>query len=150
MAFKIEGIKEAAKAFERLTLDEEDKNRITRAVHKPFQKILDNVRKSHYWTDRTGELTRSHYTKVLNTFSLEVGARAKHAKFLAFGTKRHFIQPIKAKALHWRSGGASFFSKGHFVKGIKKKPWLIKEVMKVMPDIKTAIKTETVRIIEGK
>ena len=40
------------------------------------------------------------------------------AKYLHYGTKRHWIQPKKAKALHWMQGGKHRFSKGHFVSGI--------------------------------
>jgi len=40
------------------------------------------------------------------------------AKWLHYGTKRHFVAPKSAKALHWVSRGKSFFSKGHWVSGI--------------------------------
>ncbi len=34
------------------------------------------------------------------------------------GTKRHFIKPVKKRALHFIVRGVEFFSKGHWVKGI--------------------------------
>ncbi len=34
------------------------------------------------------------------------------------GTVRHFIKPVKKKALHFILRGVEFFSKGHWVKGI--------------------------------
>ena len=34
------------------------------------------------------------------------------------GTKRHFIKPIKKKALMWITLGVKYFSRGHYVSGI--------------------------------
>ena len=47
-----------------------------------------------------------------------MSAEAKHASYLYYGTKRHFIKPIKAKVLSWSEGGKRFFSRGHFVSGV--------------------------------
>ena len=47
-----------------------------------------------------------------------------YVKYVHDGTKDHFVSPDKAKALHWVSGGQSFFSKGHMVSGIEKDPFL--------------------------
>lgn len=34
------------------------------------------------------------------------------------GTKRHWIEPVAKKALHWIQEGISRFSRGHYVRGI--------------------------------
>lgn len=47
-------------------------------------------------------------------------ATCPYAIYLHEGTKDHEIPLVKAKALHWVQGGESFFSKGHWVTGIKK------------------------------
>lgn len=44
------------------------------------------------------------------------------AGYLSGGTSSHFVVPKKKKALHW-GGKPGFFSKGHFVKGIKAFNW---------------------------
>lgn len=41
------------------------------------------------------------------------------AGYQHFGTVKHFIKPVKKRALSWVSGGTRYFSKGHYVKGIK-------------------------------
>ncbi len=41
------------------------------------------------------------------------------AKFLHYGTVKHWIEPKRAKALHWIQKGKHRFSKGHYVKGIR-------------------------------
>ena len=47
-----------------------------------------------------------------------------YTEYLHEGTRDHFVEPNRAKALHWVSGGDSFFSKGHNVSGIEKHPFL--------------------------
>jgi hypothetical protein len=41
------------------------------------------------------------------------------ASYQHYGTVRHFIAPVRANALHWNVDGTDYFSKGHFVSGIK-------------------------------
>jgi hypothetical protein len=45
--------------------------------------------------------------------------------YLDHGTKRHFIKPKKKKALHWVQAGIGYFSKGHWVSGIKKREYML-------------------------
>jgi hypothetical protein len=40
------------------------------------------------------------------------------------GKGEYFVKPKSKKALHWVSGGDSFFSKGHMVRGIQAFPFL--------------------------
>lgn len=42
------------------------------------------------------------------------------AKAREKGTRRHFIKPIKKKALFWMIYGVKFFSKGHWVSGMER------------------------------
>ena len=44
--------------------------------------------------------------------------KQKLASWLHFGTKSHFIAPVRAKVLSWVWLGERFFSKGHYVNGI--------------------------------
>lgn len=47
--------------------------------------------------------------------------------YLEHGTKRHFVAPKNKKALHWPKGVTpGFFSKGHWVSGIKARRYLKK------------------------
>lgn len=47
------------------------------------------------------------------------GKDADIAGYLNRGTRGHYIFPNKKQALSWVDGGTRFFSKGHFVRGIK-------------------------------
>lgn len=149
-AFKLYGAKEAFEVFNRTQLDSADKMRITRSAFVWFNKAIENIKGNHYWKDHTNELTNSHHANILKPFKMQMYNDAKHAKFLAFGTKSHMIRPVKAKALSWNVGGTQFFSKGHKVKGIKANPWLKKSVIKVMPQIKMSVTNTTRLILEGK
>jgi hypothetical protein len=47
--------------------------------------------------------------------------------YVEHGTKRHFVAPKNKKALHWPKGVTpGFFSKGHWVSGIKARQYLKK------------------------
>ena len=82
--------------------------------------------------------------------SITVGiniADCPYSIYLHNGTKRHFINPgfltgnpnADAKALHWVSGGKSFFSGGHWVSGIEKKPFLYNAAKEVKQEIRDLI-----------
>jgi hypothetical protein len=46
------------------------------------------------------------------------------------GTKRHFIKPVKAKALAWvGADGKTKFSKGHWVSGITARKWMLNNTL---------------------
>jgi HK97 gp10 family phage protein len=66
--------------------------------------------------------------------SITVGLNAATAPYSVYlhqgtgmygeGKGEYFVEPKTKKALHWVSGGDSFFSKGHYVKGIPAFPFL--------------------------
>ena len=39
--------------------------------------------------------------------------------YLNYGTVNHWVEPVNAQALHWVEDGISYFSKGHWVSGIR-------------------------------
>lgn len=55
-----------------------------------------------------------------------VSSDVEYSTFLYYGTKRHFVAPVNKTALSWSQGGTRFFSKGHWVSGIKKSEWIEK------------------------
>lgn len=58
------------------------------------------------------------------------------------GTRRHFIAPRIKKALKWVSNQTKYFSKGHYVSGIKAKHVFADGVRKGYPEFKTELKNE--------
>jgi len=77
--------------------------------------------------------TGSNKGEVINTWGTQ---QKPLARWFNYGTKSHWIAPVKAKALHWLSkigihskaiffqggtkSGTDLFSKGHYVSGISK------------------------------
>ena len=51
------------------------------------------------------------------------------------GSGAYWVEPLTKKALHWVSGGESFFSKGHYVNGIPAFPFLYRAAAKVKQKI---------------
>lgn len=124
MNLTFKGRKKAYKVFDKIAMTPDDEMYITKKAFKGVQEARNDIKKNHFWKDRTGKLTRTHYAKIRKTWTIEIGAKAKHAKYLFYGTKAHMIRPKKKKALAWKVGGTTFFSKGHMVKGIKGRDWL--------------------------
>ena len=92
-----------------------------------------------------------------------------------YGTKRHWVQPLSAniqpivvnyqtgqisqqptasqqstypKALHWVSGGKHFFSKGHWVSGIRPLKIITKTIKEKRKIVRELLKEETKRWID--
>ena len=88
---------------------------------KRISKIVANSIKS---TARRNKWKTIPSSVIINNISIGeahvtvTDEKMQLAKFLHFGTKRHYVSPKRAKALHWVIGGKSFFSKGHWVNGI--------------------------------
>ena len=58
------------------------------------------------------------------------------------GTRRHFIAPRFKKALSWVKDQTKYFSKGHYVSGIKARHVFAEGVEKGMPEFTTELKSE--------
>lgn len=68
-----------------------------------------------------GEATADGDTGVVGT----VGTNVSYAKYFeTTGTKPHDIVPVRAKALHWVSGGQDFFAKRVHHPGFPPRPFL--------------------------
>ena len=68
------------------------------------------------------------------------------------GTKAHFIRPKKSgkkKSLFWIETGQRFFSKGHFVEGIKKMNIVHDSVESGIPLFKTELKKQVEVFVES-
>ena len=65
------------------------------------------------------------------------------------GTKAHFIRPKEANALSWVESGHRFFSKGHFVEGIKKMNIVHDSVESGIPLFKTELKKQVEAFMES-
>lgn len=89
-------------------------------IGKTVQDDIIEETKRRGWKRPAGTIKRRTVDK--NTQEIFIGGKAKDAMvsgFLHSGTKSHFIRPVKKAALHWSSNGVRFFSKGHWVRGIK-------------------------------
>ena len=68
--------------------------------------------------------------------------------YLHTGTKKHPIAPKSGKALHWVSGGKSFFSSGHIHPGTKKDEFLFRAFRRLTPSIQTKLKNAVATAIK--
>lgn len=116
-------------------------------LFKAMKGVKDEIIRDHYWEDRSGSLTRSHYVRPRSGLRMEIGASAPHATFLENGTKAHFISP-KGGSLSWTQGGSLFYSKGHMVSGIKGRPWLKETILKEMPASRKIIRDTIIKMWE--
>ncbi len=170
--FELSGIKEALESFREMSLSQADKMEITRYARLGLVQVKKNIQADPVWKNRSGRLSRSHYTDIVKEFTLEIGASAPHAKHLYYGTKRHFVKPKSGGKLRWTEGGFTRYSKGHWVSGVwagkkrtgresgtrstpksaKELRWIEKEVKKKksMDLISEAIAKRTRVIIERK
>ena len=79
----------------------------------------------HNWKRRTGKTDANTKFKLnRNGVSGKIYNDTDVAKFLYYGTKRHYVAPVRASALSWVQNGERRFSKGHFVSGIKPENWI--------------------------
>ena len=62
--------------------------------------------------------------------------------YLEYGTQRHWVAPITAKALHWvTDAGDDAFSKGHYVSGIKAHNFMSRTFREMQSEIVETIRT---------
>jgi hypothetical protein len=68
--------------------------------------------------------TRNQIVKTKTVFGYEIYFRTDKANRIAsyqhYGTRRHWIEPVNRQALSWVEGSKRYFSKGHYVSGIKR------------------------------
>ena len=62
--------------------------------------------------------------------------------FFEEGTKRHFIKPVVKKALRFFEGVLKFFSKGHYISGIKARHVFREGLKKGYPQFKKTLTKE--------
>lgn len=143
--YKLLGLDEALDVFKKIALSNEDERKITQNARAI---IKNQIKQPHYWNDRTGELSKSNFTRILDNFKIKFGFSAPHAIYLAkgtgiYGAKKKPITPKNAKALSWVSGGRRVFAKS--VRGIKGREWLEADLALAMPEIEKSITASTKR-----
>ena len=94
-------------------------------------KALTRISKvKHRYKNRTGALSNSLKVKEFperqSELRGEISSDTHYASYIYYGTKRHFIKPKNKQALAFKVGGKQYFSKGHFVSGIKADSWIEK------------------------
>ena len=131
MARKKKTVKSFAEAEDFITnvfgVGSESSREITKAVQGEVflegRKIVSKLKGSHPWEDKTGSLTRSLRARKKGRLDVSLFANAKHAKYLYFATRWHWVRPVRAKRLAWKQGGQWRYSAGHKVSGV----WMGKE-----------------------
>ena len=96
------------------------------ALAETAVKVEDYIRAQAGKHEKTGALNSSIF-KQRNGDGWDIGhdlQRARHAKFVIFGTKPHLIKPKKKKALRWAGGGQFHFAKVVHHPGNKPDNWL--------------------------
>ena len=95
-----------------------------RQIDEAAQILVDDLQQTVPYD--TGTLYRGiRRRKTANGVEIYIKGKRNNevAGYLIEDTKRHFVKPVKKKALAWFDGGRTRFSRGHFVKGIKKGYW---------------------------
>lgn len=86
--------------------------RYSRNHHPTFKNRTNTLAKSLEWNRRG--------------LRGDVSSNVFYSKFMYDGTKRHFIKPVNKLALSWVQNGTRLFSRGHWVRGVKKSEWIKK------------------------
>lgn len=99
------------------------------AVRHAVDEAADEARKAHRYKDRTGNLTRSIYSRIVAYDRLsaegEFGALAAYASYVEDGTKPHKIVARNAQSLRWTDeGGAVHFARSVNHPGTKPNPFM--------------------------
>jgi hypothetical protein len=81
---------------------------------------------------RTGNLRRTIHIGRVSLDSAEVVASAKYARPVEFGAKAHLIRPRNRKALRFKVGGRTVFTRLVHHPGNKARPFLIPGVRKAI------------------
>lgn len=112
------------------TFDEGAKKKIDLSLgFRDMVKALKKISKvQHRYKNRTGVLSNSlkaiEFPEKKNELRGQITSDTHYASYLYYGTKRHFIKPKNKKSLAFKVGGVQYFSKGHFVSGIKSDNWI--------------------------
>ena len=119
IAFKSSGFPGAANKYPAAL-----RKAVNLGMKKHARDVADNARLKHDYITRTGAADRSigfkaHPATLEAAVGFDLGVAA-HGLMLNDGTKRHWVGPKHKKALRFVGpGGRFFFSKGHWVSGIK-------------------------------
>lgn len=72
----------------------------------------------------TGQLRDSIEASQISYTGFRLICKVDYGIFIELGTRDHWVEPIRKKALHWEEDGEDRFSKGHMVSGITAKPFI--------------------------
>ena len=117
------------KDFKRLKSTKKDFNAWSK---KGFTKTMDTllawskINGGHpTFTNRTGKTAQSLQRTILNSgVKGRIYSDSIVTTWLYYGTKRHWVEPVRKLALSWVQDGTRRFSMGHFVSGIKGDTWV--------------------------
>ena len=114
------------------TIDKGGRNKIDLSLgFREMVKSLTKVSKvKHRYKNRTGVLSNSLKAKEFpekpNELKGQIISDTHYASYIYYGTKRREITPTRKKALAFKVNGVQYFSKGHWINGIKADNWIEK------------------------
>ena len=119
---------------------------VNTSLKEAAQLLVDESRKEYLSKPRKHGPEGSKVEKSIQATKtpegMSVGINEKvcpYAIFIHEGTKDHWVEPDKKKALHWVDGGESHFSKGHNVSGLEPDPFIYRAKEKNGPRIKDLV-----------
>lgn len=121
IAFKPSGFPDAANKY-----PDALREAVNLGMKKHARDVVDYARMNHQYITRSGAkgadgsiAYKAHPATLEATIGFNLGVAA-HGLMLNDGTRRHWVGPKHKKALRFVGpGGRFFFSKGHWVSGIK-------------------------------
>lgn len=118
--------------LEQLIENLKDKKMLERAVYNSLSNATEELkfyaRANHKYNDGSPAILSNSLEHEVRGTSSSIFInedKAPHGKFIYFGTQGHIVKPRNKKALSFVNGSERFFSKGHFVSGIKAEPFIL-------------------------
>jgi hypothetical protein len=118
------------------TFDEGSKKKIDFSLgFRDMVKALTKISKvQHRYKNRTGVLSNSlkavEFPEKKNELSGQITSDTHYASYIYYGTEGRDIKPTKASVLAFKHNGKQYFSKGHWINGIKADNWIEKNFNK--------------------
>lgn len=86
-------------------------NNAAQALKAALSVTVQQAKQSTAWQNRTGALRSSIVAKQSDSFEGTVGAYARHAVFVEWGTRPHEIRPRNASILAFQVNGSTVFAR---------------------------------------
>lgn len=166
LKIEVKNIDELVKRFEKAP--EWTRRNLKSALEQSLKLAAENARKSITYKQKTGNLERSIETQILDINTLRgrvwlnpdttmTDKGVSYGVFLHEGTGifgkgkgRFFVKPVNWKAMRWvGSDGKHWFSKGHWINGVKPNPFIYIGAEKSRAEINAIFQRQVDRAIRA-